>query len=347
MIIPLLVRGGALSGRQPEEALGPAEAERAMAAVAEHALRNGARAGLEALLKEALRLTGAAGIALHEGRMRIAEAGLRPPSPSRSRRVQVFPVEDGRSTLVVLPEQAAAEGPELLERIARLAGTLLVARRREASAQTRQAQLYQERRRLERELAFRECNRSRASHDLRTPLLVIKGYLDMMRKGMTGALTPTMERYVERMVSATQDMNMLIVQQLSRGGAPEDLRYLLEQAFEPLARAPHVTLHLECALPSAPVRGSTAVLTQLARLLARDVSALNAHTVNLSIEPHERLGMWRVRVSTDKHRALPARKVAQLEQLVLRLGGTLSLQDEAPFELRLHLPAVGLSTVLH
>lgn len=318
-----------------------------MAAVAEHALSNGARAGLEALMKEALRLTGAAGIALHEGRVRIAEAGLRPPSPSRSRTVQVLPVGDGRATLVVLPEQASAQERALLERIAHVAGTLLVARRREASAQARQAQLYQERRRMERELAYRECARSRASHDLRTPLLVIKGYLDMMRKGMTGALTPTMERYVDRMMSATQDMNTLIVQQLARGGAPEDLRCLLENAFEPLARAPHVTLHLECSSQSVPVRGSAAVLAQLARLLARDVSAMNAHTVNLSIESHEKLGMWRVRISTDKHRALPARKVAQLEQLVMRLGGTLSLQDEAPFELRLHLPAVSLNAAQH
>src|SRR5512140_2818519 len=116
MIIPLPVQGGALSGRQPEQTLGTAEAERAMAAVAEHALRNGARAGLEALLKEALRLTGAAGIALHEGRERIAQAGLRPPTASRSRTVQVFPVGDGRSKLVVLPEQAGTEKRELLER---------------------------------------------------------------------------------------------------------------------------------------------------------------------------------------------------------------------------------------
>jgi two-component system OmpR family sensor kinase len=317
-----------------------------MAVVAEQALRNGARAGLEALLKEALQLTGASGIALHEGRVRIAQAGLRPPPPSRSRTIQVIPVGDGRATLAVIPEQTGAEAREQLKRIAQLASTLLVARRREASAQARQAQLYQERRRLERELAYRETNRSRASHDLRTPLLVIKGYLDMMRKGMTGTLTPTMERYVDRMMNATQDMNTLIVQQLSRGGAPEDLRGLLEDAFEPLARAPHVTLNLECAHESVPVRGAAPVLVQLARLLARDVSALNAHTVNVSIEPHEKLGMWRVRVSTDKHRALPARKVAQLEQLILRLGGSLSIQDEAPFELRLHLPAVSLNTGL-
>ena len=48
-------------------------------------------------------------------------------------------------------------------------------------------------------------------------MLVIQGYLDMMSKGMTGDLTPTMKRYVERMQSATQDMAVLIARQLARG----------------------------------------------------------------------------------------------------------------------------------
>jgi two-component system, OmpR family, sensor kinase len=344
MRIPLNVRGQALSGRH-EEILGAGEAERAMAAVAEHALRNGAGAGLEALMKEALRLTVVAGIALHEGRARLAEAGLRPPPPSRSRAAQAIPLGDGRATLVILSERTGTEQQAMLTRIARMARSLLVARRREASTQARQLQLCKQRRRLERELHYRECARSRASHDLRTPLLVIKGYLDMMRKGMTGPLTPAMERYVDRMVSATQDMNALIVQQLSRGGAPEDLLCLLTHAFEPLARSQHVSLNVECPAQSVPVRGPSPVLAQLARMLARDVSATRAHAVNLSIEAHEKLGMWRLRVSTDKHRALPARKVARLEHLVLRLGGTLSIQDEAPFALRVHLPAVNFSSL--
>jgi hypothetical protein len=162
----------------------------------------------------------------------------------------------------------------------------------------------------------------------------------MMRKGMTGALTPTMERYVDRMVSASQDMNSLIVQQLSRGGAPEDLLCLLSESFGPLSRAGTLSLSLACSAQSVPVRGPGPVLAQLARMLARDVSAMRAHKVNVSIDAQEKLGMWRLSMSTDKHRALPARKVARMEHLLRRLGGTLSIQDEAPFELRLHLPAV-------
>jgi hypothetical protein len=239
---------------------------------------------------------------------------------------------------VVIPERLGVAEREILTRIAQLAGTLLAARRRELSTQARHASLSRELRRLERELVYRERSRSRASHDLRTPLLVIKGYVDMMRKGMAGALTPAMERYLDRMMSATQDMGALIAGQLAPGSAPGDLLPLLTSAFEPVMRARPLTLRLECAARSVPVRGPAAVLTQLARALARDVGATGAQMVNLAIDSQDKAGLWRVRLSTDKHRALPARKVARLEYLTHRLGGTLSIQDETPFELRLYLP---------
>jgi hypothetical protein len=313
--------------------------ERALATVTELALRNGALAGLDALLRLALRLTGVAGIALHEGRACIAEAGLRPPPLSRARAAQVIPAGDGRAALVVLPERIGLEEREVLERLARLGATLLAARRRERAAQARQRSLCNELRGLKREVAHRERSRSVASHDLRTPLLVIKGYVDMMRKGMTGELTPTMERYLERMMSATQDMGALISKQLAPGSVPEDLLTLLSASFETVKRARPVCVRLECEAKSVPIRGPGAVVALLARTLARDAGATGARTVSVAIEAKEKLGMWKVRLSTDKQRALPARKVARLEHLVLRLGGTLSLQDEAPFELRLLLPA--------
>jgi len=343
MLIPWSVRSGALSGRLPEEPLGAVEVERSLAAVAERSLLDGARAGLDALMEEALRLTGLAGIALHEGRGRIAEAGLRLPPLSRLRPPQLIPAGDGRSVIGVLPERVGVEQREVLARIARLASTLLAARRREASLQARQASLCQELRQLQRELSYRESNRSRASHDLRTPLLVIQGYLEMMRKGLTGELTPTMERYVERMQGSAQMMAQLISRQLSRGGAPEDLRALVLEAFEPVARARNLSLRLECAVEWAPVRGPRSVVTQLTRMLAKDLGTSRVGVVRVRIDEQEKQGMWRLRVSTDKPRLLMARKVARLEQLLQRLGGTLSIQDEAPFELRLHLPAASFN----
>ena len=314
--------------------------ERSLAAVAERSLLDGARAGIDALMQEALRLTGVAGVALHEGRVRVAEAGLRLPPLSRLREPQRIPAGDGRSVLAVLPERVGVEQREVLARIARLAGTLLQARRREASLQSRQASLCQQMRQLERELSYRESNRSRASHDLRTPLLVIQGYLEMIRKGMTGELSPTMQRYVERMQGSTQMMGQLISRQLSRGGAPEDLKALVLEAFEPVARARNLSLRLECAAEWAPVRGPRSVVAQLTRLLAKDLGTSRVGVVRVRIDEQEKLGMWQLCVATDKPRLLMARKVARLEQLLQRLGGTLSIQDESPFELRLQLPAV-------
>lgn len=339
MLIPSPVHAGALSGRLPEDSVEAVEVERSLAAVAERSLQDGARAGIDALLKEALRLTGVAGIALYDGRVRIAEAGLRLPSLSRLRASQLIPIEEGRSSLGVIPERTSGEQRETLERLARLAGSLLKAWRREAALQGRQASLCQQLRQLQRELSYRESNRSRASHDLRTPLLVIQGYLEMMRKGMTGELTPTMEKYVERMQGSTQMMGQLISRQLSRGGAPEDLRALALEAFEPMARARKLPLRFECSAEWAPVRGPRSVVTQLTRLLARDLGTSRVGVVQVRIEEQEKLGMWTLSVSTDRPRLLMARKLARLEQLLQRLGGALSIQDEAPFELRLHLPA--------
>lgn len=319
--------------------------ERALSAVAECSLRDGAGAGIDALLKEALRLTGLAGIALHDGRVRIAEAGLRLPPLSRLRSAQLISIEKGRSSLGVMPERTGGEHRETLERIAQLAGSLLQARRRETALQGRQASLGQQLRQLQRELAYRESNRSRASHDLRTPLLVIQGYLEMMRKGMTGELTPTMERYVERMQGSTQMMGQLIARQLSRGGAPEDLRALVLEAFEPMARARKLTLRFECSAEWAPVKGSRSVVSQLTRLLAKDLGTSRVGVVRVRIEQQEKLGMWQLSVSTDRPRLLMARKLARLEQLLQRMGGVLSIQDEPPFELRLLLPAATVNAL--
>ena len=336
-----------MSGWWPEKVPGTAEVEQALTAVAERSLVDGARAGLDALLNEALRLTGAVGLALHEGRARTAEVGLLLPPLSRLRATQVIPAGDGRASLAVVPERVAVERREVLERIARLACKLLAARRREAALQERQAALCREVQRQRRELTYRESNRKRASHDLRTPVLVIQGYLDMMSKGLTGELTPAMKRYVERMQSATQDMAVLISRQLARGGAPEDLRALLLEAFEPVARTRKITLNLECSAKSVPVRGNSTLVEQLVRLLARDLSTTRARVVNLRIDAQEHVGMWRLCVSTDKPRLVRSRQMDRLDQLLHRLGGTLSIQDEPPFELRIHLPAASFTQVPH
>jgi two-component system OmpR family sensor kinase len=339
MAIPVCVHAGALSGGRTEEALGAAEVERVLAAVAERALSQGARAGLDALLRQAPRLTGVAGIALYEGRARLAEVGLRPPSLSRARALQVIRSADGRTALVVHPERLATEARQTLLRLVQLASTLLAARRREAAAQARQARLCRQVRQLESALAYRERNRSRASHDLRTPLLVMKGYVDMMRKGMTGELTPSMERYLDRVMSATQDMGSLITQRLAPGNTPEELLCLLRGAFGALAPARNLSLRCEGTVPAAPLQGPRSTLMLLTRSLARGLASVSATQVDLKLEARETTRMWQLRLSTRAERPLPPRVLQRLEQLVHQLGGTLTAEDEPRLTLTLQLPA--------
>ncbi len=162
----------------------------------------------------------------------------------------------------------------------------------------------------------------------------------MMRKGMTGELTPTMERYVERMQGSTQMMGQLISRQLvarwgSGGSARPGAGGLRADGAGPQAH-----LHFECiggvgAGARPPLGGDAADTAAWPRILGSS----RASVVRVRIEQQEKLGMWRLSVSTDRPRLLMARKLARLEQLLQRLGGTLSIQDEPPFELRLHLPA--------
>jgi two-component system, OmpR family, sensor kinase len=61
-------------------------------------------------------------------------------------------------------------------------------------------------------------------HDLKAPLLTIRGYVDLMQRGAAGPLTPRMERYLARVMEATLRECALIDSQVtlsrSRSGSP-------------------------------------------------------------------------------------------------------------------------------
>jgi signal transduction histidine kinase len=60
----------------------------------------------------------------------------------------------------------------------------------------------------------------RVRHDLKTPLAVMKGYVDMMLRGMGGEPSPATRRYLERMSEAVRkELNLLD----SYLGSPEGL----------------------------------------------------------------------------------------------------------------------------
>ncbi len=308
------------------------EVERTLSAVAERALHHGARAGLVALVEAALHLTGTSGAALYAGGLRVAIAGLAPPAPERAPALQVL--KEGRTALV-LGELMEEDDRPCLQRLVALGEALLACQAREDAAHAEQLRLRQERLRARELRAHQERARSRAAHDLRTPLLVLQGYVDMMVKGMAGALTPSMQRYLERMSRASGELHARLRQLLPVEDAPaEDLRPLLRATFGPGRRA-SATLEL----PEGPVRvrAPRPALELLIRTLARLLTGAGASDLVLRVEAQDG-AQWRLLVQAHTKQPPPERTRELLEKLTRRLEAQLSVRESAGLELTVLLP---------
>ena len=126
------VQAGAWSGRRVGPAVSASEVERTVSAVAERALHHGARAGLDALMEAAVRLTETSGAALYAGGRRVALVGLEPPLPSRAHPLQLL--KDGHTAVVLGEPCGEAADWELLSRLAVLGSALIASLAREESA---------------------------------------------------------------------------------------------------------------------------------------------------------------------------------------------------------------------
>jgi signal transduction histidine kinase len=102
-----------------------------------------------------------------------------------------------------------------------------------------------------------------ASHELRSPLGVINGYLSMLEQGALGQLKPAGMRAVEVLKAKTAEMNLLVAQMLDAARLEDgrlslkrdrlDLREVAEEAMkvvQPLATTAH---HLSLELPAKDV----------------------------------------------------------------------------------------------
>lgn len=310
------------------------EVERTVSAVAERALHHGAKAGLDALVEAAVLLTKARGAALYAGSRRVALMGREPPDPSRAHPLQLL--EDGHTVLVLGEPCASATEQQVLTRLAVLGSALLACLEREDAAQAERTRLRVERLRLTELLAHRERVRSRTMHDLRTPLLVMQGYVEMMTKGMAGVLTPPMQRYLERMSRAAAELNARLQQKPSEGAlSAEDFRPMLSAAFGPGRRG---CARLE--LPTSPVhvRASRTALALLVRTLERLLSGASASEVVLRVDAPEGTTGWRLLIQAHAELPPPKRVRESLERLVRRIGAQLSVQESPGLELTLQLP---------
>lgn len=312
MPIPLRVHAGAWSGRGVDIAF-DAEVEQALAAVAERALRCGALAGMELLLRETLRLTSASGAALFDGDTCVARAGTHAAGFASS----------PRRLLRLWPEQPRHQEGALLERLSHFGGALLAAHARESSAQARHSRLLASQRALEQEVARWEVRRSLAAHDLRTPLMVVRGYLDMVLKGHAGPLGATMQRYLDRMARATQDQRAVIDQRLSRCPTT-DLGPLLHARLNPDAR-PAPRWEVTLALPDRPmlVRAESSLVEAWLDALARALATTRASAVWLLAVAVDARRCWQFDIQTQGGHVPTERRVAVAREHTRRLGGTL------------------------
>jgi len=292
--------------------------EAALAAVAERALRCGARSGMDALLQQTLSWTGASGAALFDGRTCVARVGTGVARLTSGAR--------GPHVLEVWQDRVGQAHGAVLARLATLGGVLVSAHAREAAAAARQARLLERLRQQERELAGWERRRSRAAHDLRTPLMVIKGYLDMLVKGTAGPLNATVHRYLERMVRVAQDQRALIDRRLGRQSLAcvEDIRPLLHEAFQ----SPRLAATL--SLPDRPlsIRGRTQEVETWVRELARGIAASGATQVSLRVDAEEATARWRFHARTTGGHGAAGASVTRLRALTRRLQGELLLPSE-------------------
>ena len=185
-------------------------------------------------------------------------------------------------------------------------------------------------------LAHRERAWSRAAHDLRTPLLVMQGYIDMMTKGMAGVLTPSMQRYLERMGRAAGEMNARLQQRPSGEEIPaEDLRASLRATFGPGRNgAARVELPSGPVLLRMPRTGSALLVRTLERLLA----GAGASEVVLRVDAPDGVDAWRLLVQARTQLPVPQRALESLERLARRWQARVSVQETPGLELSVLLP---------
>ncbi|WP_257456129.1 histidine kinase dimerization/phospho-acceptor domain-containing protein [Archangium lipolyticum] len=312
------------------------EVERTVSAVAELALHHGARAGLDALAEAAVFLTGVSGAALYAAGRRVALSGLAPPTPARAHPLQMQ--KDGHTALVLGEPCVDASDRQLLTRLAVLGSALLACQEREDAARAERTRLRWERLRLVELLAHWDRARSRQAHDLRTPLQVIQGYIDMLNRGMAGALTPPMQRYLERIGRAASELNVRLQHRPSRENVPaEDFRVLLSASFGP-GRPGDVRLEL----PAMPVRirASRSRLELMVRTLERMLRGVRASEIVLRVEAPESTEAWQLTLQARAERPLPEKARASLERIARAMEARISVREDPELEVSLVLPRI-------
>ncbi|MRI87189.1 histidine kinase [Aggregicoccus sp. 17bor-14] len=236
--------------------------------------------------------------------------------------------------LLRTPALAPSQRAEL-EALLRGLPALLAAREREREARAEQTRLRLELRTVSERAARLEAHRSRASHDLRTPLVVMKGYVDMIQRGLAGPLSPALQRYADRLSRAVEEQNGLIARHLApeRGACTP----LLPALRSGLARALAAGLPLHAPAGGVSVRATRAQVRLLARGLAQALHGVSGAALHVR-GPEAAPGPCQLELRWPRGAALAQADTRRLSALAQALGGRLELWAEG---LTLLLPAAG------
>jgi signal transduction histidine kinase len=197
---------------------------------------------------------------------------------------------------------------------------------------------------LRRAAEHRDAKSIRVRHDLKAPLVSMRGYLDMLLRGMAGPLTGKAQQYLQRLRQSIEQLRALIDSQLDDGPeplAPVDVARLLRVCVARVAqRAGTRGIALEGEPQHAPAwaRGNEAQLELLLRSFLRICLRPAAKGSRISARLYE-MGDWTVielRSSATWQPEMAEFRICQ--EIVRRHRGQLFVNDGIGAVVEVRLP---------
>ncbi len=215
-----------------------------------------------------------------------------------------------------------------LRALAALASSIL---EREERDQAASAERWAQRRELLEHRAHHETLEQatgRLAHDLKTPLVSLKGYVDMMERGMGGSVSEAQARYLSRMAQAVERQRELIDRLLSRRRSAPQSTELSATAHDVAAAlrrsSSRMGIWIDVDAPSAVTlpapRGELTLLLRELLLGAMEVAPVRSR-LNLKVDGPV------LRLSLEELPSANAR-LKRAAALARRLGGHLRLETE-------------------
>lgn len=226
-----------------------------------------------------------------------------------------------------------------------LAGCLLALESVDRARQRAHRELLQEALSLRDELTHRRARSMRLKHDLRTPLVAMKGYVDMLLRGMAGPLNARAVKYLQRLSRAVEHQRDLIEAELGEGGRdaarPINVNRLLERAVakvSPGAFARGISLRMESAPQHAWVLGNRDQLQMLCDRLLR-IALRQAHSPSGIVATLSAWDAWiRLEVRSLSPWQPQVDEFHVCHEIVRRHGGQLFVNEGTQAVIEVQLP---------